>query len=350
MIEEQKSITPLNNLGEFGLIQHLTKDIEIINKETIKGIGDDSAILSFKEDEEVLLSSDLLIEGVHFDVSYCPLKHLGYKAAVVNFSDIYAMMGTPKQLTVSMAVSSKYTVEAMEELYEGLLLACHNYGVDLVGGDTSSSLYGLVLSLTVTGSVEKGKGVLRSTAKKGDLLVVSGDLGGAYMGLQLLEREKAVYLENPQIQPDLEGFDYLLERQLKPEARKDIVEKLRALEVAPTAMIDISDGLSSEILHLCNASNLGCKLYEEKIPIDTLTYNIAREFELDPTTCALNGGEDYELLFTIHQDEYDKIKNDPDFTVVGYMTDESDGAILIDKSGGQHALLAQGWKVFNSGN
>lgn len=349
MIEEQKSITPLNNLGEFGLIKHLTKDIEIINKETIKGIGDDAAILSFKEGEEVLLSSDLLIEGVHFDVSYCPLKHLGYKAAVVNFSDIYAMMGTPKHLTISMAISSKYTVEAIEELYEGLLLACNTYGVDLVGGDTSSSLYGLVLSLTVTGTVEKGKGVLRSTAKKGDLLVVSGDLGGAYMGLQLLEREKAVYLENPQIQPDLEGFDYLLERQLKPEARKDIIEKLRALKVAPTAMIDISDGLSSEILHICNASNLGCKLYEEKIPIDTLTYNTAREFELDPTTCALNGGEDYELLFTIHQDEYDKIKNDPDFTVVGYMTDGSDGAILIDKSGGQHALLAQGWKVFNSG-
>lgn len=349
MIEEQKSITPLNNLGEFGLIKHLIKDIEIINKETIKGIGDDAAILSFKEEEEVLLSSDLLIEGVHFDVSYCPLKHLGYKAAVVNFSDIYAMMGTPKQLTISMAISSKYTVEAIEELYEGLLLACNTYGVDLVGGDTSSSLYGLVLSLTVTGTVEKGKGVLRSTAKKGDLLVVSGDLGGAYMGLQLLEREKAVYLENPQIQPDLEGFDYLLERQLKPEARKDIIEKLRALKVAPTAMIDISDGLSSEILHICNASNLGCKLYEEKIPIDTLTYNTAREFELDPTTCALNGGEDYELLFTIHQDEYDKIKNDPDFTVVGYMTDGFDGAILIDKSGGQHALLAQGWKVFNSG-
>jgi thiamine-monophosphate kinase len=348
MLEEPKSSTPLNKFGEFGLIKHLTETIELVNPESIKGIGDDAAILRFDKDNDILMTSDMLVEGVHFDISYTPLKHLGYKAAVVNFSDIYAMMGAPKQMTLSMAVSSKYTVEALEEIYEGLLTACKVYGVDLVGGDTTSALYGLVLSITVTGTVEKDKAVKRDTAQKGDLLVVSGDLGGAYMGLQLLEREKLVFKEHPTTQPDLEGHDYILERQLKPEARKDIVEKLKEYEITPTSMIDVSDGLSSEIMHICKSSKLGCKLYEDKIPIDPTTFNMAREFELDPTTCALNGGEDYELLFTIKQDDFEKIKNDIDLSVIGYMAEEREGTVLIDKSGGVHPLVAQGWKVFDS--
>jgi thiamine-monophosphate kinase len=347
MFQEQARNTPLNQFGEFGLIKHLTEKIILNNKSSIKGVGDDAAIIRPDEGKDILTSTDLLVEGIHFDVSYTPMKHLGYKAAVVNFSDIYAMMGQPKQMLVSMAISSKYTVEAIEELYQGLLLACQYYNVDLIGGDTTSSVYGLNLSITVIGEVNKDKAVCRNTAQKGDLIVVSGDLGGAYMGLQILEREKAVFKDNPEIQPDLQGFDYIIERQLKPEARKDVVEKLNESGLRPTAMIDISDGLSSEIMHLCSQSGLGCKLYEDKIPIDPSTFNTAREFDLDPTTCAMNGGEDYELLFTVAQADYDKIKNDPDLTVIGYMTDASEAFVLVDKNGGVHELKAQGWKVFN---
>lgn len=350
MFQEQAKNTPLNQLGEFGLIKHLTQNLALRHKSSIKGVGDDAAVIRPNDDKEILLSSDMLIEGIHFDVSYMPMKHLGYKAAVVNFSDIYAMMGQPKQMLVSMAVSSKYTVEALEELYEGILLACKTYNVDLVGGDTTSSVYGLNMSITVIGEASREGAVFRNTAQKGDLIIVSGDLGGAYMGLQILEREKAVFKENPAIQPDLQGFDYILERQLKPEARKDVVEKLNEAGIRPTSMIDISDGLSSEIMHLCTQSGLGCKLYEDKLPIDPLTYNVAREFDLDPTTCALNGGEDYELLFTIPQTDFEKIRNDPDLTIIGYMTDASEAHLLVDKSGGVHELKAQGWKVFNGNN
>jgi thiamine-monophosphate kinase len=283
---------------------------------------------------------------VHFDLTYTPLKHLGYKAAVVNFSDIYAMNGHPKQLFVSLACSNRFPVEALEQIYEGIAMACKAYGVDLAGGDTTSSKAGLILSLSVTGEVERGKAVLRSGAKQGDLLVVSGDLGGAYVGLQLLEREKNVFMDHPEAQPDLEGNDYILERQLKPEARMDVVEYLAEIGVTPTAMIDVSDGLSSEILHLCSQSNVGCNLYEEKIPIDSTTYNMAREFNLDPTVCALSGGEDYELLFTIAQSDYEKIKGSALLSVIGHMTDATEGTNLIDKSGGVHDLTAQGWNSF----
>lgn len=346
MLQEPAKNTPLNKLGEFGLIKHLTENIVLTHASSLKGVGDDAAVIRPDEEKDILLSADMLIEGIHFDVSYTPLKHLGYKAAVVNFSDIYAMMGQPKQIIISMSISSKYTLEAIEELYEGILLACKVYDVDLVGGDTTSSVLGLNLNVAVIGQVKKDGAVYRNTAQKGDLIVVSGDLGGAYMGLQILEREKAVFKENPSIQPDLQGFDYILERQLKPEARKDIVEKLNVLGIRPTSMIDISDGLSSEILHISTQSNLGCKIYEDKLPIDPLTYNTAREFDLDPTTCALNGGEDYELLFTIAQSDYEKIKNDPDLTVIGYMTEPSESYLLVDRSGGVHELKAQGWKVF----
>jgi thiamine-monophosphate kinase len=279
-----------------------------------------------------------------------PLKHLGYKAAVVNFSDIYAMNGIPEQLTIALACSNRFPVEALEQLYEGIEMACKNYGVDLVGGDTTSSLSGLVLSLTAIGSVEKDKAVKRDGAKKGDLLVVSGDLGGAYVGLQLLEREKSVFMDHPDAQPDLEGNDYILERQLKPEARRDVVELLAEIGVTPTSMIDVSDGLSSEILHLCKSSNVGCALYEDKIPIDATTYNMAREFELDPTVCALSGGEDYELLFTIKQDDFEKVKGSMLVSIIGHMTDADEGAVLIDKSGGVHPLSAQGWNSFQGDN
>lgn len=345
MLQQPANKTELQNLGEFGLISHLTEGIVLRNKSSKKGIGDDAAVLNF-EGNDVLVSTDMLLEGVHFDLTYVPLKHLGYKAAVVNFSDIYAMNGTPRQLTVGLACSNRFPVEALEQVYEGIAMACKNYEVDLVGGDTTSSRAGLILSLTVIGEVEKDAAVGRDGAKIGDLLVVSGDLGGAYLGLQLLEREKSVFLEAPGSQPDLEGNDYILERQLKPEARRDIIEFLQERSVVPTSMIDVSDGLSSEILHLCAESKVGCTLYEEKIPIDPTTYNVAREFGLDPTVCALSGGEDYELLFTIRQDDYEKIKGSMLITVVGHMTDPSEGAKMVDKSGGVHELKAQGWNSF----
>ena len=342
---ENKETTPLVQLGEFGLIKQLTRTVVLTQDSTIKGIGDDAAVLEFK-DKQTLISTDLLLEGVHFDLKYVPLRHLGYKAVQVNLSDIYAMNGRASQVTISIGLSSKFPIEAIEELYEGALLACKKYGVDLIGGDTSSSVQGLVLSVTSIGYADADQVVYRSGAKAGDLLVVSGDLGGAYVGLQLLEREKQIFLENPAIQPDLEGKDYILERQLKPESRKDIVELLAERGVKPTSMIDVSDGLASEILHICEASEVGCTLYEDKIPIDPMTYETAREFGLDPTVCALNGGEDYELLMTISQEDYTKIKNALEWTVIGYMTEAAAGTHMISKSGHVHPLKAQGWNAF----
>jgi thiamine-monophosphate kinase len=346
MFQSNPSKTELSQLGEFGLIRRLTSGFVLQYKETVKGIGDDAAVLRFESEKDILVSTDMLLEGVHFDLTYMPLKHLGYKAAVVNFSDIYAMNGHPKQLFVSLACSNRFPVEALEQIYEGIARACKAYGVDLAGGDTTSSKAGLILSLSVTGEVERGKSVLRSGAKQGDLLVVSGDLGGAYVGLQLLEREKNVFMDHPDAQPDLEGNDYILERQLKPEARMDVVEYLAEIGVVPTAMIDVSDGLSSETLHICGQSNVGCRLYEEKIPIDPTTYAMAREFNLDPTVCALSGGEDYELLFTVEQGDYEKIKGSTLLSVIGHITDVSEGVQLVDKSGGMHELTAQGWNSF----
>lgn len=342
---ENKERTEISNLGEFGLIDHLTKNIELYHSSTNKGVGDDAAVLD-SSGKKTLVSTDLLLEGIHFDLSYTPLKHLGYKAVQVNLSDIYAMNGLATQVTVSLGLSSKFPLEAVEELYEGILIACKKYNVDIVGGDTSSSKQGLVVSVTSIGFADEQDITYRNTAEEGDLICVSGDLGAAYMGLQLLEREKKIFLENPNIQPDLEGKDYIVERQLKPEARKDIVEFLKAVGIKPTAMIDVSDGLSSEVIHICNKSDKGCNLYEEKIPIDPMTYDTARQFNLDPTVCALSGGEDYELLFTIKQSDYDKIKNNPDISVIGHITEQSAGMNLISKSGNVHPLKAQGWNSF----
>ena len=341
---ENSTRTELSQLGEFGLIKHLTQHIEIKNPSTLKGVGDDAAVINYTDGDRVtLVTTDMLVEGVHFDLTYVPLKHLGYKSVVVNLSDIYAMNGNPKQITVSIALSNRFGLESVEELYAGMLMACEKYGVDLVGGDTTSSLSGLVISITAIGEADKSKVVYRNGAKEKDLLCVSGDLGGAYMGLQILEREKAVFKDNPKIQPDLEGKDYILERQLKPEARKDIIKLFEALEMKPTSMIDVSDGLASEILHLCDQSGVGCELYEEKIPIDPQTYDTARQFNLDPTMCALSGGEDYELLFTISTSDYDKVKNQLDFTIIGHITHKDSGSNLVSKSGSSHPLQAQGW-------
>lgn len=343
---DNKERTELENLGEFGLIHHLTETVELTQDSTNKGIGDDAAVLDFSG-KKTLVSTDLLLENIHFDLRYVPLKHLGYKAVQVNLSDIYAMNGTASQVTVSIGLSSKFPLEAVEEIYAGILLACKNYGVDLVGGDTSASRQGLIISVTSIGYADPDQITYRDGAGEGDLICVSGDLGGAYVGLQLLEREKRIFLENPNIQPDLEGKDYIVERQLKPEARKDVVEQLATLQLKPTAMMDISDGLASDMLHICEASQVGCKIYEEKIPIDPMTYETAREFGLDPTVCALNGGEDYELLFTIKQSDYDKVKNHPDITVIGHITELAAGRELISKSGNVHPLKAQGWNAFS---
>jgi thiamine-monophosphate kinase len=337
--------TDLSELGEFALIEHLTRDFPINNKSTIMGIGDDAAIIDFG-DAQALITTDLLIEGVHFNLSYTPLKHLGYKAVMVNLSDIYAMNATATQITVSLAVSNRFPLEALEELYEGIALACKIYGVDLVGGDTTSSNKGLLLSITAIGTAKKEKIVRREGAKPNDLLVVTGDLGGAYMGLQVLERENEVYKVNPQNQPDLSTYSYLVERQLKPEARKDIVELLAKLDVQPTSMIDISDGLSSEILHLCKNSVVGCNLYENKIPLDPAVISACEEFRLDSTLVALSGGEDYELLFTIDQKEFLKIKANPNLTVLGHITDKNEGTHLISRNDSKIPLTAQGWNAF----
>ncbi len=338
--------TELSKLGEFGLIDKLTSDLEIQHPNSLLGVGDDAAVFAISDDEVGLISTDMLVEGVHFNLMYMPLKHLGYKAVAVNVSDICAMNGIAEQITVSLAVSNRFPLEALEELYEGIKLACKNYQVDLVGGDTTSSRSGLILSITAVGRAKKDQVVYRSGAKEHDLLVVSGDLGGAFMGLQVLEREKEVFESNPEIQPDLDGHDYIIQRQLKPEARKDVIQFLKELEVVPTSMIDVSDGLASEILHLCKSSGTGCFVYDEKIPIDGTTSMAAIDFNLDPVTCALNGGEDYELLFTVKQEDYEKIKGNPHMTVIGHMTHPSDGIYYIDKNGSAIALQAQGWKHF----
>jgi len=340
MSEEEKSI---ESLGEFGLIKHLTSFIELSQPSTELGVGDDAAVIKTSNDERIVISTDMLVEGVHFDLSYVPLKHLGYKAVVVNLSDICAMNARPEQLLVSLAISNKFPLEAIEELYSGMLAACHIYGVDLVGGDTTGSRSGLSISITAVGHAAPEKIVKRSGAGVNDLLMVSGDLGAAYMGLQVLQREKEVFMAAPGATPKLEGYDYLLERQLKPEARKDVIELLSSLSVVPTSMIDISDGLASELLHLCEASGLGCDLFEEKIPIDSLTYKTARDFNLDPTLCTLSGGEDYELLFTINQNDYEKVKDHPLLTAIGYMKEVAAGRNLITKNGNATALTAQGW-------
>ncbi|MGI4729640.1 MAG: thiamine-phosphate kinase [Janthinobacterium lividum] len=342
---DNKEKTDVAALGEFGLISHLTKNIKLLDNTSVKGIGDDAAVMDFAG-KKTLISTDLLLEGVHFDLAYVPLKHLGFKAVQVNLSDIYAMNGTASQITFSLGISSKFPLEAVEELYQGVLLACDQYKVDLIGGDTSSSKQGLVISVTSIGYADEADVVYRNTAEESDLICVSGDLGGAYVGLQLLEREKQVYLSNPNIQPDLEGKDYIVERQLKPEARGDIISIFKELKIKPTSMIDVSDGLASEILHICTQSNKGCSLYEEKIPIDPMTYETAREFGLDPTICALSGGEDYELLFTIKQSDYDKIKFSADISVIGHITEAAAGCNLVSKSGNVHQLTAQGWNAF----
>lgn len=340
---KEQSRTSLSELGEFGLIEHLTNQIKIKNKSTVKGVGDDCAVVQSKD--QIVVTTDLLVEGVHFDLSYVPLKHLGYKSVMVNLSDVYAMNAMAKQITVSIAVSNRFSLEAIEELYAGIYLACEKYGVDLVGGDTTSSTKGLLISITAIGEGKREDLVYRSGAKVNDLIVVSGDLGAAYLGLQVLEREKQVFQVNPNAQPELENYTYLVERQLKPEARKDMIELLKSLEVKPTAMIDISDGLSSEILHICKQSKTGCVIYEDKIPLDPQVISTCEEFNLDSTTIALSGGEDYELLFTISQKDFDKIKGNPNLTVVGYITDESQDCTLMTRANEKIKLIARGWNA-----
>jgi len=346
---ENTQTTQISDLGEFGLINHLTQHIKLTSPHTYKGVGDDAAVIDALG-KKILISTDLLLEGIHFDLAFTPLKHLGYKAIQVNLSDIYAMNGLANQVTVSLGFSSKFSVEAIEELYSGMLLACQKYNIDLIGGDTTSSQQGLVISVTSIGYANEEDITYRNGAQEGDLLCVSGDLGGAYVGLQLLEREKQVFLTSPTVQPDLEGKDYIIERQLKPEARLDIIDLLKKIGIKPTSMIDVSDGLASEILHITKQSQKGCKLYEEKIPIDPQTTETAREFGLDPTVCALNGGEDYELLFTIKQTDYDRLKHDVDISVIGYITEKSAGNYLITKAGNVHELKAQGWNAFKTNN
>lgn len=340
--------TEISNLGEFGLIERLTKDFPIKNSETKLAVGDDAAVLAFGE-KDVVVTTDLLLEGIHFDLRYVPLTHLGYKAAIVNFSDIYAMNATPKQITVSIGVSSRFTVEHIDSLYAGIRRACEIYGVDLVGGDTSASVSGLVISITCIGNVNKGEEVRRSGAKPTDIICVSGDLGAAFMGLQLLERENSVAAQqkDKDFQPDFSGKEYILERQLKPEARKDIVETLRKEGIRPTSMIDVSDGLSSELLHICKASNVGCRVYEDKIPIDYQTALMAEEFNMNLVTVAMNGGEDYELLFTVPLIDHQKIEKLKGIRMIGYVTDPSLGAALVTRDGAEIPIKAQGWNAFN---
>ena len=347
MIEEKNpQRTSLSQLGEFGLIEHLTKNFTIQQPSTLKGIGDDAAVLDFK-DKKMVVSTDLLIEGVHFDLSYMPLKHLGYKAVVVNVSDICAMNAKATQITVSVAVSNRFPLEALEELFEGITHAAKFYNVDVIGGDTTSSQKGLILSITAIGEANQEDITYRNGANATDLLVVTGDIGSAYMGLQVLEREKQVFQVNPNNQPDLDAYTYLIERQLRPEARHDIKNLLEKLELKPTSMIDISDGLSSEIIHLCKQSGVGCNLYEEKIPVDPQFINVCEEFNIDSTTVAINGGEDYELLFTIKMEDYDKIKANPNFTVIGHMTQESEGIHLITRANTKIPLKARGWDALS---
>ena len=334
--------TPISTLGEFGLIKRLTQNIRIKHESTVKGVGDDAAILGTGE-KKMVVTTDLLTEGIHFNLMYTPLKHLGYKSVVVNLSDIYAMNATPTQITVSMAISAKFAVEHIEEIYEGIYLACEKYNVDLVGGDTTSSMTGLTISVTAIGEVENNRITCRDTAKNNDLICVSGDLGGAYLGLQILEREKKLFMENSEVQPQLEGYDYIVQRQLKPEARADIIALFSKKDIIPTSMIDISDGLSSEILHICTQSKTGCKIFQEKIPVAADTAGIAEEIHIDPVTCALNGGEDYELLFTISQKDYDKIKDEKSISVIGHINSQDQGINLITMEGMTIPIRAQGW-------
>ncbi|HJD76415.1 MAG TPA: thiamine-phosphate kinase [Bacteroides reticulotermitis] len=333
--------TEIASLGEFGLIDRLTESIKLTNESSTYGVGDDAAVLSYSSEKQVLVTTDLLMEGVHFDLTYVPFKHLGYKAAIVNFSDIYAMNGTPRQITVSLALSKRFSVEDVDALYDGIRLACQQYNVDIVGGDTSSSLTGLAISITCIGDTEKA--VYRHGAKDTDLICVSGDLGAAYMGLQLLEREKSVLKDEKDLQPDFSGKEYLLERQLKPEARKDIIEKLAVANIVPTSMIDISDGLSSELLHICKQSKAGCRVYEEHIPIDYQTAVMAEEFNMNLTTCALNGGEDYELLFTVPIADHEKVSQMEGIRLIGHITKSELGCALITRDGQEFELKAQGW-------
>ena len=334
--------TEISSLGEFGLIERLTKDLKTANKETAKGVGDDAAILQFTGDEEVLVTTDMLMEGVHFDLTYFPLKHLGYKAVVANISDIYAMNGTPKQITVSLALSRKFCIEDVEELYAGIRLACEQYGVDIVGGDTTSSLTGLAISITAIGTAPKGTVVKRDGAKETDLICVTGNLGAAYMGLQLLEREK-IATAGKDMQPDFSGKEYILERQLKPEARREVIEKLRSENIRPTAMMDVSDGLASELMHICKQSGVGCRIYEERIPIDYQTAIMAEELNLNVITCALGGGEDYELLFTVPIADHEKVAAMKDVRVIGHIVSDTMGLALITRDGVEMQLKAQGW-------
>lgn len=348
MLENKNtSKTSISELGEFGLIDHLTKNFKIKQKTTIKGIGDDAAVLSVNSEEQIVVTTDLLVEGVHFDLGYMPMKHLGYKAVVVNLSDVYAMNAKATQITVSIAVSNRFSVEALEELYSGIAMAAKYYKIDVIGGDTTSSTTGLFISITAIGLVKEKDIVYRDGAKENDLLVVTGDLGAAYLGLQVLEREKRVFQVNPNSQPDLDAYTYLIERQLKPEARRDISELLSNLNVKPTSMIDISDGLSSEIIHICKSSNVGCNLYEDKIPLDPQVISTCEEFKLDSTTIALSGGEDYELLFTIDNKDFSKIKTNPNFTVIGHITNKKEGIHLITRANTKIPLKARGWKALN---
>lgn len=338
----EQARTEISSLGEFGLIDHLTKNVEIHNASTILGVGDDGAVIDHFG-KQTVVSTDLLLEGVHFDLAYTPLKHLGYKSVIVNLSDIYAMNAVPTQITMSLGISNRFSLEALDEFYEGVYAACNRYQVDLIGGDTTTSQRGFVISVTAIGEVSPDKFVKRSTAQKGDLLCVSGDLGAAYVGLLFLEREKRIFMESPGVQPDLENETYVIGRLLKPEARKDIVDFFAEKEIQPTSMMDISDGLSSEILHICKNSNLGCVVYEDKLPVEEAMKTAAFKFEIDPTACALSGGEDYELLFTLSQADYDKIVLNEQISVIGYMTEPEQGSHIITKGGGKHAITAQGW-------
>lgn len=348
MLEDKnQSRTSLDQLGEFGLIHHITKHFKISHKTTVKAVGDDSAVLESSE-KQTLITTDLLIEGVHFDLSYMPLKHLGYKAVVVNLSDVYAMNGAAEQITVSIAVSNRFPLEAIEELYAGIQLACETYQIDLIGGDTTSSTKGMLISVTAVGKANKEEVVYRNGANETDLIVVTGDLGAAYLGLQVLEREKQVFKVNPNNQPDLDNYTYLIERQLKPEARKDISSLLKDMDVKPTAMIDISDGLSSEIMHICSQSKVGCKIYEDKIPLDPQVISACEEFDIDSTMVALSGGEDYELLFTVPIADFDKVKGNPHLSVIGHITDQSAGLNLVTRAGQELELKAQGWNALSN--
>jgi thiamine-monophosphate kinase len=341
---EEHTRTEVSTLGEFGLIDHLTKNNEIKNATTILSVGDDAAVLDHFG-KQIVVTTDMLVEGIHFDFMYTPLKHLGYKSVIVNLSDVYAMNAIPQQITMSIAFSNRFSVEALDEFYDGVYTACDNYNVDLVGGDTTSSQKGFIISVTAIGEVAPGKFVSRSGAKKGDLICVSGDLGGAFLGLTLLEREKKVFLETKGVQPDLENQDYIIKRILKPEARRDIVEYFAENEIMPTSMIDISDGLSSEQLHICKQSETGCVLYEEKIPVNDMARQFAYKLELDPTACALSGGEDYELLFTVDQKDYEKISQNDQISIVGHIVEKEKGAVIITKGGSEYKLTAQGWNA-----